>query len=119
MRINPDTITEFRRKHRGNVITPQDALYDDARRGYHVGIYSLWTDPAQTAANVAWVRQTWAGIQPFAAGGVYVNELGEDEGSDRVRMAYGLNYERLERIKTKYDPDNLFCLTANITPVAV
>jgi FAD/FMN-containing dehydrogenase len=96
-----------------------DATAFPHRRGYHIGIYSLWTDPAQTAANVAWVRKTWAAIQPFAAGGVYVNELGEDEGADRVRMAYGLNYERLEQIKTKYDPDNLFCLTANITPVAV
>ena len=101
MSINHDTITEFRRKHRGNVITPQDALYDDARRVWNAMIDRLIARPRGSA------------------GGVYVNELGEDEGPDRVRMAYGLNYERLERIKTKYDPDNLFCLTANITPVAV
>ena len=58
-------------------------------------------------------------IQPFAAGGVYVNELGEDDGADRVRMAYGLNYDRLQQIKAKYDPDNLFRLTANVLPAAV
>jgi len=46
-----------------------------------------------------------------------VNELGDDEGADRVRMAYGPNYHRLQRIKAKYDPRNLFCQNANIAPV--
>ena len=96
-----------------------DATAFPHRAGYHMGIYSLWTDPAQNDANIAWVRETWSRIQPFAAGGVYVNELGEDDGADRVRMAYGLNYDRLQQIKAKYDPENLFCQTANIAPVAV
>ncbi len=65
------------------------------------------------------MRETWNRIQPFAAGGVYVNELGDDEGVDRVQMAYGPNYERLQRIKAKYDPQNVFSLHANITPMAV
>jgi FAD/FMN-containing dehydrogenase len=89
------------------------------RQGYHVGIYSLWTDRAQNDPNIEWVRQTWNAIQPFVAGGVYVNELGDDEGVDRVRMAYGDNYDRLQRIKAKYDPQNLFCQNANISPMPV
>jgi FAD/FMN-containing dehydrogenase len=96
-----------------------DATAFPHRGGYHIGIYSLWTDRAQTGPNVEWVRETWSRIQPFVAGGVYVNELGDDEGVDRVQMAYGLNYDRLRRIKAKFDPDNLFRLNANIAPVAV
>lgn len=96
-----------------------DATAFPHRKGYHLGIYSLWTDRTKNDPNVAWVRQTWKAIQPFAAGGVYVNELGDDEGVDRVQMAYGVNYDRLQRIKAKYDPHNLFCLNANIAPVAV
>ena len=88
------------------------------RSGYHLGIYSLWNDRAQNAPNIEWVRETWTRMQPHVSGGVYVNELGEDEGADRVAVAYGPNYERLARIKTKYDPENLFCLNANILPMA-
>jgi FAD/FMN-containing dehydrogenase len=47
---------------------------------------------------------------------VYVNELDADEGEDRVRIAYGANYDRLARIKAKFDPENLFRLNANVRP---
>ena len=86
------------------------------RSGFHTGIYSLWKDPAENDANIAWVRQTWKALQPFIAGGVYVNELGEDDGGDRVLLAYGENFARLSRIKATYDPDNVFRLNANIAP---
>jgi FAD/FMN-containing dehydrogenase len=46
---------------------------------------------------------------------VYVNNLG-DEGDDRVKAAYGENYDRLVTLKHKYDPDNLFRLNQNIRP---
>lgn len=95
-----------------------DATAFPHRRGYHAGIYSLWNDRTQDAPNKAWVRETWARMKPLATGAVYVNELGEDDGADRVSGAYGVNYERLARIKGKYDPDNVFCLNANILPVA-
>ena len=86
------------------------------RGGYHVGIYSLWKDLAENQQNIAWVRELWNAIQPHIVGGVYVNELGEDEGADRVQSAYGPNYARLAELKRKYDPDNVFCLNANIAP---
>ena len=81
-----------------------------------MGIYALWTDASLNAQNIAWVRAAWEQIQPFVPGGVYVNELGEDEGDDRVSLAYGENFARLTQIKAKYDPENLFALNANIRP---
>jgi hypothetical protein len=88
------------------------------RSGYHLGIYSLWKDTTENVPNIGWVRDTWTRMKPHVSGGVYVNELGEDEGADRVAVAYGPNYDRLARIKAQYDPANVFCLNANILPVA-
>ena len=93
-----------------------DATAFPHRRGYHTGIYALWNDPAMNPPNIAWVRETWTRMQSHIAGGVYVNELGDDEGADRVALAYGPNLERLARIKAKYDPDNFFRMNQNIRP---
>ena len=79
-------------------------------------IVSQWLDPAQTAENVAWARDCWGALQPFA-GGVYVNDLGEND-EDRVPAAYGANYQRLAALKKKYDPDNFFRLNPNIKPAS-
>jgi FAD/FMN-containing dehydrogenase len=95
---------------------PVEATAFPFRGGYHVGFYSLWTDPAANPQNKAWARETWTSVRPYMAGGVYVNELGDDE-SDRVMSAYGGNYQRLVKVKAKYDPDNVFCLNANIAPM--
>jgi FAD/FMN-containing dehydrogenase len=54
-------------------------------------------------------------MTPFSTVGVYANNLGE-EGTDRVRAAYGENYPRLAALKTKYDPTNFFRLKQNIRP---
>jgi FAD/FMN-containing dehydrogenase len=96
-------------------IAPDATAYPH-RSGIHTGIYSLWNDPTRNAENIAWVRETWDRVHPLVPGGVYVNELGEDEGDDRIRQAYLGNYQRLAQIKAKYDPTNLFCLNANIKP---
>lgn len=39
-----------------------------------------------------------------------------EEGEDRVRAAYGDNYERLVALKNEHDPANFFRLNANIPP---
>jgi hypothetical protein len=44
---------------------------------------------------------------------VYVNDLGDDE-PDRVRSAYGENFDRLVAIKAKYDPENFFRENQNV-----
>jgi hypothetical protein len=39
--------------------------------------------------------------------------VGNDE-SDRVREAYGANYDRLAAIKARYDPENFFRGNQNV-----
>ena len=50
-----------------------------------------------------------------ATGNGYVNFLTEDE-TDRVAASYGENYPRLQAIKRRVDPDNLFRVNLNIRP---
>ena len=45
-----------------------------------------------------------------------LREHDDGGGPGRVRATYGDNYERLTRIKAKYDPDNLFRVNQNIPP---
>ena len=80
-------------------------------------ILSMWTDPAESEKNVTWTRKFLEAMQPFLEQGVYVNNLG-DEGEERIRAAYGPNYERLVTLKNKYDPTNLFRVNQNIKPTA-
>ena len=61
-----------------------------------------------------WVRNFWSALEPNFTS-VYVNFLTQDEG-DRVRDAYGENYERLVALKNKYDPKNVFGMNQNISP---
>src|SRR2546422_25841 len=89
----------------------------DAR--FDLVITSLWSDPAEDEVNIAWTRELWKAMEPFASGGVYVNYLGEEreEGAERVRAAYDPEkYERLVALKRKYDPQNLFRMNQNIRP---
>jgi hypothetical protein len=64
---------------------------------------------------VNWARNLFRDVAPFATGGVYVNFQTADE-KERVREAYGTNYERLAKIKSAYDPDNFFHVNQNIKP---
>ncbi|MEX1054979.1 MAG: FAD-binding oxidoreductase [Rhodothermales bacterium] len=72
-------------------------------------------DPAKKDVLVEWARAYWEATHPYSSGGAYVNMM-MDEGEDRVKASYRDNYERLARIKTMYDADNLFRVNQNIKP---
>ena len=84
---------------------------------FNLLVTSVWDDPAHADTNIRWTRELWEAMQPHLAEAVYVNYLGE-EGEERVRAAYGPNYDRLAALKKKYDPDNFFRLNQNIVPRA-
>lgn len=74
-----------------------------------------WTDPDYDDEMIAWAREFFEATAPYAAEDVYVNYLSGDE-EDRAKAAYGDHYERLEEIKNKWDPENLFSINQNIEP---
>ena len=84
--------------------------------GYNMLVLSQWMDPATTGACTAWARETYDAMKPFKGAGRYSNYLGDDETADVAKAAYGANYPRLQKIKAKYDPDNVFHINQNIVP---
>jgi hypothetical protein len=82
------------------------------------GCLSSWLDPAADDVNIRWTRELSEVMRPFTTGRDYVNQIGieADEGAERIKAAYGENYERLVALKNKYDATNLFRHNQNIKP---
>ncbi|MGQ0733587.1 MAG: FAD-binding oxidoreductase [Acidobacteriota bacterium] len=99
-------------------VAPTATAFPHRRVGYNLAIIGEWIDPAQTAANTTWVRQTYDALAPSFASGRYVNYLNADEGAQAkdVSSAFGPNWARLKEIKRRYDPENVFHLNQNIAP---
>ena len=75
-----------------------------------------WTDGAESARHIAWVRALWTRLEPHLLGSAYINHLAEDDRPETVRASFGENYGRLRQLKAVYDPTNLFHINANIAP---
>jgi FAD/FMN-containing dehydrogenase len=76
-----------------------------------------WDDPSLTDDAIAWGRDFWAAMGRHSTGGLYLNFPGLGEEKEAlVRAGYGVNYDRLAELKTKYDPENLFRMNLNIAP---
>jgi FAD/FMN-containing dehydrogenase len=83
---------------------------------YVPNIAASWEKPEDDKTNIDWARAAWRDLRVFSTGGTYVNFLTDDEGDERIHAAYGSNYERLVKVKSKWDPGNLFCMNKNIAP---
>ena len=84
---------------------------------YVIFLIALADNTEMFEADRTWLRSFWAALLPHATGiGSYVN--GEAEFTrGQVRNSYGpAKYERLRKIKAKYDPENAFHLNPNIPP---
>jgi FAD/FMN-containing dehydrogenase len=116
---SPLTLAYFQQLHGAAArVEPNATAFVHRGYQYDFAFLTQWTDPAATNKNVQWSREAFAAMAPYLDVRVYVNNLGE-EGSERVRAAYGANYDRLQEIKNKYDPSNLFRSTQNIAPEPV
>jgi FAD/FMN-containing dehydrogenase len=86
---------------------------------YNFVVTSAWTEASDTERNIAWTREFFSAMRPFAAEGAYLNYLGGDEGADGLKAAYGAKLARLAALKAKFDPTNLFRMNQNIAPASV
>ncbi|HTU70291.1 MAG TPA: FAD-binding oxidoreductase [Candidatus Baltobacteraceae bacterium] len=73
------------------------------------------TPPDALARNLAWLDAFYEAIVPLAKGGAYQNFI--DPSLRDWQLAYhDGNFQRLRKIKTKYDPTNVFHFAEGIPP---
>jgi FAD/FMN-containing dehydrogenase len=91
-----------------------DTAFPHRAAGYNLLVLSEWTDPKDNQACIHWARDTYSAMNRFVGSNRYVNYLGDDEQGDAIAAAYGVNFQRLQEIKAKYDPENFFHMNHNI-----
>jgi FAD/FMN-containing dehydrogenase len=108
--------------HLGGAVSRIDedaTAYSHRDASYSLIINSAWIDPNESEKHIQWTREFWKALKPFSSGGAYVNFQSRDEGEDRVKDTYGTaKYERLSKLKQKYDPLNFFRRNQNIKPTS-
>jgi hypothetical protein len=83
---------------------------------YFVDFVASCATREQLSADREWVRSLFDALRPhMLGGGTYINSLTEQDDA-RIRQTYGAKFDRLQMIKNKYDPNNVFRGNANIRP---
>jgi FAD/FMN-containing dehydrogenase len=96
-------------------VAPAATAYTGRSTRYIMNLHGRWADPSDDERVRAWARRVFQQMAPHANGMGYVNFLTEDE-AERVTAVYGANHTRLQAVKRRYDPSNLFRMNINITP---
>jgi hypothetical protein len=97
---------------------PEDATAFGGRKALlNVMFVGIWDEEGEKGPIVEWARNGFKALEPWAKG-AYVN-LSDVQDEASLMKTYGPEkYARLQRIKAKYDPENVFCLNQNIKPKA-
>ena len=76
----------------------------------------MWENSVEDNHGRQWVKNIREDLKPWVSGATYLNFIGE-EGADRLVAGFGReNLAKLSKIKSQYDPDNIFHLNHNIMP---
>lgn len=95
-------------------VSDEATAYTGRKAAFFWLVQPIWDDPKDDIACLAWGRKIAAELAALSMEGNYVNEQAEI-GGDLVVKAYGAEkFRRLQELKTKFDPTNLFRLNQNI-----
>lgn len=81
-----------------------------------ITITAVFEDGDDVETGIAWARQAYADLEPHLSAGRYINFMSADDG-DQSTGAFGATWERLRRVKSQYDPLNVFHRNQNVEPL--
>ena len=115
--LSPRSVIAIKRMGGAVAHVPADGTAFWYRNAAHnLDIHAMWAPGEDPVPHVSWARGVRQTARHVSSGGGYINFIGADQGSERVRSAYGGNYARLAEVKAGYDPDNFFRINHNIQP---
>jgi FAD/FMN-containing dehydrogenase len=98
-------------------VDPASAALGYRDAAFNVSVMADWLDPALDEESIGWARATAKAIEPWSVSGGYANYMQADEPLERVRAAFGSeNFDRLQALKSLYDPNNVLHRNQNIPP---
>jgi FAD/FMN-containing dehydrogenase len=117
VRVSPSPINQILLETYGGAISrvaPDATAFDQRDVQFNMLILGLSLDPSTDQDQMAWARKTYQTIAPHSTGSSYVNYHTADED---VSTSYTTaRLDRLAKIKSAYDPANLFRFNQNIAP---
>ncbi|WP_404473208.1 FAD-binding oxidoreductase [Microbacterium aerolatum] len=101
----------------GAAAEPFDGAFLPSPAPYLVNPEANWIAPGDDAANIGWARGLVAALAPLSDGSRYLNFAGFNEDGDaEMSASFRCNLTRLEEVKRRWDPENLFHLNQNVKP---
>lgn len=80
---------------------------------HYISVIAQWQGDEETDLNVAWIDEFAEQLRPHLTGEVYQNYASRDL-TDWAEAYYGANYPRLQQVKLRYDPQDVFCTPQSI-----
>ena len=112
-----DWIAMFHLKGAMSRVAEGATAFGNRQASHAITVDAVWRPGEEFGErDTAWARSFFAALGEFREG-VYVIFIGGDEDPNRIREAYGdAVYQRLAKVKTTYDPDDVFHHNQNIRP---
>jgi FAD/FMN-containing dehydrogenase len=115
----PSPLTAFIMLGMGGAVSrvgEKDTALSGRNAPFNVHLNGIWETADEDEENIAWVRETTSAFERFIVPGMALNFTTEISNAD-IEDSFGDKLQRLRKLKSTYDPTNLFRLNQNIPPV--
>ncbi|MGA7717926.1 BBE domain-containing protein [Bradyrhizobium sp.] len=90
------------------VVSDTTAFVHRGNTRYLIQYFMQWESPGATETNIATMQVLYASMRPYVSGASYANYCDLDLGEGYAKAYWGENLARLMKIKSAFDPKNIF-----------